>query len=157
MHLKLSSGKWRPFCLGPNMIIHWGLVTPHGVLKLGYDWCRQWILACSAPSHYLNQWWPIFNLIPVTYFNQSLSKIQIFHSIKCIWKCRLPNISHLCYGPWLTGCDHAGLWCIPVWAWLIVTSSLLRHVAWCVTKLTVIYPAKSSSRIFAKNCSDKAM
>ena len=29
MHLKMSSGKWRPFCLSLNVLIgiHWGLVT----------------------------------------------------------------------------------------------------------------------------------
>ena len=31
MHLKMSSAKWRPFCLGPNVLTHCGLVTP---------WCR---------------------------------------------------------------------------------------------------------------------
>ena len=27
MHLKMSSGKWRPFCLGLNVWTHWGLIT----------------------------------------------------------------------------------------------------------------------------------
>ena len=25
MHLKISSGEWRPFCLGLNMLTHWGV------------------------------------------------------------------------------------------------------------------------------------
>ena len=25
MHLKVSSAKWRPFCLGLNVLTHWGL------------------------------------------------------------------------------------------------------------------------------------
>ena len=27
MHLKMLSGKWRPFCLGLNVLTHWGRVT----------------------------------------------------------------------------------------------------------------------------------
>ena len=27
MHLKMSSGKWRPFCLGLNVLTHWGRMT----------------------------------------------------------------------------------------------------------------------------------
>ena len=30
MHLKMSSGKWRPFCLGLNVLTRCGLVTSHG-------------------------------------------------------------------------------------------------------------------------------
>ena len=28
MHLKMSSGKWRPFCLGLNVLTYYGLVVP---------------------------------------------------------------------------------------------------------------------------------
>ena len=35
MHLKMSSAKWRPFCLGLNMLSNLGLVTPHGLIDLG--------------------------------------------------------------------------------------------------------------------------
>ena len=34
MRLKMSSGKWRPFCLGLNVLTHWGLVVPNGVREL---------------------------------------------------------------------------------------------------------------------------
>ena len=34
MHLKMSSAKWRPFCLGLNVLTHCGLVTQYGVNKL---------------------------------------------------------------------------------------------------------------------------
>ena len=35
MHVKMSSAKWRPssFCL--NVLTHWGLVTPCGIIQLG--------------------------------------------------------------------------------------------------------------------------
>ena len=31
MHLKMSSAKWRPFCLGINELTYCGLVTPYGI------------------------------------------------------------------------------------------------------------------------------
>ena len=34
MHLKMTSGKWRPFCLSLNVLTHWGRVTHICVSKL---------------------------------------------------------------------------------------------------------------------------
>ena len=34
MHLKMLLGKWRPFCLGLNVLTHWGWVTHICVSKL---------------------------------------------------------------------------------------------------------------------------
>ena len=34
MHLKMSSGKWRPFCLSPNVLIHWPLGDVSVTLKV---------------------------------------------------------------------------------------------------------------------------
>ena len=43
--------------------------VPHiCVGELGQHWFRQWLVACSAPSHYLNQYWLVVNL---TLGNQS--------------------------------------------------------------------------------------
>ena len=33
MHLKTSSGKCRPFCLGLNVLSHWGLVMPYDIIE----------------------------------------------------------------------------------------------------------------------------
>ena len=38
MRLKVSSVKWRPFCLGEDE-----LMTPCGVKDLGQHWSRQWL------------------------------------------------------------------------------------------------------------------
>ena len=35
MHLKMSSGKWRPFCVGLNALTHWGLVIHIWISQLG--------------------------------------------------------------------------------------------------------------------------
>ena len=46
MHLKMLSAKWRPFCLGVNVLnvyiikTHCGLVTPYGDRDLGHHWLR---------------------------------------------------------------------------------------------------------------------
>ena len=37
MHLKMSSAKWRPFCLGPNVLTHC-LVTSYGDMNLRHYW-----------------------------------------------------------------------------------------------------------------------
>ena len=46
IHLKMSSGKWRPFCLGLNELIHWGQVTHVWVNALTHHWFRQWVGGC---------------------------------------------------------------------------------------------------------------
>ena len=40
-------------------ITYRGLMTHICVSKLGHRWFRQWLVTCSASSHYLNQWWLI--------------------------------------------------------------------------------------------------
>ena len=40
MQLKVSSAKRRPFCLGINVLTHYGLVTPYGDTDLGQLWLR---------------------------------------------------------------------------------------------------------------------
>ena len=41
IHLKMSSGKWRPFCL----LTHCGLVTLHGDIELSQYWLMWWLVA----------------------------------------------------------------------------------------------------------------
>ena len=38
MHLKMLSGKWRPFCLGLNVLNIWGLVMPYDIAQPGHHW-----------------------------------------------------------------------------------------------------------------------
>ena len=44
-----------------NFWTHWGRVMHICVVELGHHWFRQWLVTCSAPSHYLNQCWNIVN------------------------------------------------------------------------------------------------
>ena len=43
------------------LLTHWGRVTHICVVEMGHHRFRKWLVACSAPSHYLNQCWNIVN------------------------------------------------------------------------------------------------
>ena len=45
MHLKMSSGKWRPYCLVLNMLTHCGLVMPYSIIQFAKHWFRKWLAA----------------------------------------------------------------------------------------------------------------
>ena len=64
MHLKMSSAKWRPFCLGLNVLIHCGLVMPYGNIVSGSH-LAQVMAYClmMIPSHYLIHWLLICELL----------------------------------------------------------------------------------------------
>ena len=84
---------WR--CL--NRLTHLPLVLHICVSKLGQHWFVQWLVAYSAPSHYLNQCWVIVNWTLRNKlqwnFNQNAKLFT-----KCIWKYRLRNGSHIVQG-----------------------------------------------------------
>ena len=42
---------------GLHRLTHCGLMMPNCITKLCHHWFRQWLVACSAPRHYLNQCW----------------------------------------------------------------------------------------------------
>ena len=80
IHLKMSSGKWWPFCLGLNVLTHWGQVIHIYVDKLG---------------HYLNQCWFVVNwhIGNKLQWNPNRNS-KIFFTKKCIWKCLKESGSH---------------------------------------------------------------
>ena len=96
MHLKMSSGKWRPFCLGLNVLMHCGIVTLCGVVVGCYHWFKQWHVACSTPRHHLNKPWFIIGkldlqqYIPVI-FEWPISASGTFY---------LPRIAKAASGLW---------------------------------------------------------
>ena len=65
---------WTNICDGTKFAIlmfvlkyaltHLSLVPHICVGEVGHHWFRQWLVACSAPSHYLNQCWLIVNWTP---------------------------------------------------------------------------------------------
>ena len=66
MHFKMSSGKWRPFCLGFRDI-------------LAIIWVNAGILLIGPLG---------------TNFSEIVIQIKHFHWGKCVWKCRLRKGSH---------------------------------------------------------------
>ena len=55
---------WIDFCnnfIGWRILINWGGVMHICVIKISHHWFRYWLVACLAPSHYLNQCWLIVN------------------------------------------------------------------------------------------------
>ena len=75
-------------------------LVPHiCVNKRDQHWLKSWLVACSTPSHYLNQWWLVVNWTPGNKLQWNLNrKCIIFIQRKCIWKCRLPNWRPFCPG-----------------------------------------------------------
>ena len=45
MRLKVSSAKWRPFCLGFNVLTYCSPGTPNVITELGQHWLKQWLVA----------------------------------------------------------------------------------------------------------------
>ena len=98
MHLKVSSAKWRPFCLGLNVLIntthpaHWGQVM-HKCQWTGSSLVKvmAWHLSGAKPQLMMTncQLQPKEHISVKSYF-----QISNFHSWKCIWKCNLQNVSH---------------------------------------------------------------
>ena len=56
---------------------HSGLVATYVAMHLGQYWFRQWLAACSVPSHHLKQCWYIVNEPFMKNFNEMWLKIQI--------------------------------------------------------------------------------
>ena len=76
----------------------WGLVTHMSVNELGRHWLRLKLVACSTPTHYLNQ-----RLLPSILFTAKrllnttkIKKIQDIAS-RWIWKLRVYGVWRRCY------------------------------------------------------------
>ena len=72
MYLEMSSAKWRPFCLGLNV-----LEMPHGIVDLCHHWFRWYLGAFLLPSHYLNQCWLIVKWTNILQWNFFYKKIHL--------------------------------------------------------------------------------
>ena len=98
IHLKMSSGKWRPFCLGLNVLTH---------LLQVCCWTRsalvQVMARCLFDTKPLLE--PMLTYCQSDTYEHTSEKFELkyktFHSQKCIWKCRLRNGSHFVHGWWV--------------------------------------------------------
>ena len=77
-------------------LTHPPLVPHMCVSESGQHWFRKWLVAYSAPSHYLNQCRIIVNWTLRNKFqwNCNRNTNKTFRSIKYIWKYRLRNGGH---------------------------------------------------------------
>ena len=87
IHLKMSSAKWRPFCLGLNVLTHWCLVTHICVRELGHICFR--IVAYRHKANNLTKG----DLLRMFALREKKRKRKI-SNIGSVWKCRA-NCSNL--------------------------------------------------------------
>ena len=79
----------------------WGWVTHICVMKLSQHCCRWLLVTCSAPSHYLNQWWNMCNLSPRNIvpwnliWNSELIQENAIENVVCNVLTHKPMIFHI--------------------------------------------------------------
>ena len=76
-HCRKWYGMWGKQLCFPQIKTHWGRVTRICQLT-NQHWFRKWLVAWSAPSHYLNQCWDIVNWKLGTNFSELLIEIHTF-------------------------------------------------------------------------------
>ena len=105
-------------CIPSPKLTLWGHVAHKWVSKAGHHWFRQWLVAWTAPSHYLTQWWNNVNWTLGNKFQWNLNRTIYFltktRQIWGIWKLRpayspeMPNMgqNRWCFVP----CDLEIWW-----------------------------------------------
>ena len=58
-----------------DLLTHCPLMMPYDIRELGQYWYRQWLIASSAPSHYLDQCWLLVNWILSSQLQRNLIHI----------------------------------------------------------------------------------
>ena len=64
MHLKMSSGRWWPFCLSLNVLSRWVLMRSYAIKCHDDQWwvALPIILSCHDPHHCIDQWQGCFEV-----------------------------------------------------------------------------------------------
>ena len=94
MHLKMSSTKWWPFCLGLNVLTHWGRVTHICVGNLAIIVSDNGL----SPGRRQAIIWTNAGILLIGPLGTNLwnfNQNSCYHSRKCLWKYHLENDSHL--------------------------------------------------------------
>ena len=63
MHLQMSSGKWRPFCLGLNLLTHWGRDKIDAISQTTFSSAFSWM---KMYEFRLIFHWNLFLRVPLT-------------------------------------------------------------------------------------------
>ena len=80
--------------LGHNELTHLGLVMHICASEVGPHRFIYWLVTCSPPSHYLNNYRFITNLTLWNKLQWKSNQNTFFFSMKFICKCRLQDLSH---------------------------------------------------------------
>ena len=115
MPLKMSSEKWRPFCLNLNVLTHCGLVMPYGISELHHHqtgllpvWGQ---VITSTNTNF-------FSIEPPEYISMKFyTKFKHFQSSKFVWKNCLQNGDHF---------FQASVWQL-TWAWFSIKISCYQY------------------------------
>ena len=108
MRLKVSSVKWRLFCLGLNELTCWGIKIHICASELNYHWFRWRLVDYLAPKYNLNQCKLIANWTLRRKFGRiSIKMTKNIFRVKWFWKCCLLQQNDdfiralICYPNWL--------------------------------------------------------
>ena len=132
-----------------RMLSHWGRVTHICVDELGHHWFWWWLVACSVPSHYLNQCWNIVNWTLGNKLQWNLNRISnIFiqenEFENVVWKMaailsrpQCVKLTSQYHTSWWTGyAMHIGRHVIePVWL-LYSSEHKSLNIQWSITSFT---------------------
>ena len=93
-------------------LCHRRRVTHICVTEMGHHWFWKWLVTCSAPNHYPDQWVLIVNWTPREKFQRNL--YQTSHSQKCILENVVCKMAAICLGV-----DVCRFWDSPLeqWTW----------------------------------------
>ena len=102
-HLKPNRVAWIVRC---NHIMLWYVILTHPLLvphicvsESGQNWFRLWLVAYSAPSHYLNQYWNSVNWTLKNKLQRNFNQnTKLFIHKICTWKYCLRNGDHFVQG-----------------------------------------------------------
>ena len=74
-------------------------LMPHiCISEVGHHWFRQWLVACSAPSHCLNQCWLIINWALRNKLHWNSNKIRTFSFMKM--RLKMSSVKWRPFCPW---------------------------------------------------------
>ena len=94
MHIRLQTITWYIsdnngyISPGSSVLTPWGRVVHLFISELGHHWIRQWLVTCSAPSHYLNEYWhnvncTLRNISEWHFIWNSKVFIPVFENVVC--------------------------------------------------------------------------
>ena len=102
LHLKMSSAKWRPFCLGLNVLTHWGLMMPYHRIHHGSWSALVQAVACHWFDALPLTTWTDAQLLsdkPLgTHFKEFSFEIKIFSFQKMRLKSQFTECRPFCSG-----------------------------------------------------------